>query len=63
MNIKNIRRNYDELTMLERLSLADNADARDDQNEITAINAASPKEHFRQVDYYDLMRNQNFSLV
>jgi hypothetical protein len=56
MNIKNIRRNYDELTMLERLSLADNADARDDENEITAINAASPKESFRQVDYYDLMK-------
>lgn len=56
MNIKNIRRNYDELTRLERLSLADNAEARDDGNEITAINAASPKESFRQVDYYDLMQ-------
>lgn len=51
MNIKNIRRNYDELTMLERLSLADKAISRDDENEITAINAASPKESFRQVDY------------
>ena len=56
MNIKNLRRNYNELTMLERLSLADNAEARDDESEITAINAASPKESFRQVDYYDLMR-------
>ena len=56
MNIKTLRRNYDELTMLERLSLADNAEARDDDNEIKAINAASPKEHFRQVDYYDLAR-------
>ena len=56
MNIKNIRRNYDELTMLERLSLADKAISRDDENEITAINAASPKESFRQVDYYDLMQ-------
>lgn len=56
MNIKNLRRNYDELTMLERLSLADKAISRDDENEITAINAASPKESFRQVDYYDLMQ-------
>jgi hypothetical protein len=56
MNIKNLRRNYDGLTMLERLALADNAEARDDESEIRAINAASPKEHFRQVDFYDLMR-------
>ncbi len=56
MNIKTLRKNYESLTKLERLSLADNADARDDENEITAINAASPKESFRQVDYYDLMR-------
>jgi hypothetical protein len=56
MNIKNIRRNYDGLTMLERLSLADNAISRGDESEITAIIAASPKESFRQVDYFDLMR-------
>lgn len=56
MNIKNFRKNYDGLTMLERLSLADNAEARDDESEIRAINAASPKEQFRQVDFYDLMR-------
>ncbi len=56
MNIKTLRRNYDELTRLERLSLADNAEARDDENEIKAIIAASPREHFSQTDFYDLMR-------
>ena len=56
MNIKTLRRNYDELTMLERLSLADNAEARDDESEIKAIIAASPREHFSQPDFYDLMR-------
>jgi hypothetical protein len=56
MNIKNIRRNYDGLTMLERLSLADNAISRGDESEITAIIEASPKESFRQVDYYDLLK-------
>lgn len=54
MNIKTLRLNYDGMTMLERLSLADNAEARDDETEIRAINAASPKETYRQVDYYNL---------
>lgn len=56
MNIKNIRRNYENLTMLERLSLADNARSRGDQSELQAINLASPKESCRQVDFYDLMK-------
>jgi hypothetical protein len=56
MNIKSLRRDYQNLTMLERLSLADNAIARDDENEERAINAASPKQLFRQVDFYDLLR-------
>lgn len=56
MNIKSLRRNYDELTRLERLSLADNAEARDDENEIRAIVSASPREHFSQPDFYDLKR-------
>ena len=59
MNIKSLRRNYNSLTMLERLALADNADSRDDDTEIRAINAASPKEYFSQVDYYDLMKEIN----
>lgn len=56
MNIKNLRRNYDNLTRLERLSLADNAEARNDENEVRAIVAASPREHFSQTDFYDLKR-------
>ncbi len=56
MNIKSIRRNYENLTMLERFSLLDNAVSRGDESEIKAIVAASPKESFRQVDYYDLMQ-------
>lgn len=56
MNIKTLRRSYESLTKLERLSLADNAEARDDENEIRAIVAASPKESYRQVDFYDLKR-------
>ncbi len=56
MNLKSIRHNYDGLTMMERLALVDNAISRDDESEITAINAASPRESFRQVDYYNLFK-------
>ncbi len=55
MNIKTLRKSYENLTMLERLSLADNAIARDDENELQAIVAASPRKHFSQVDYLDLL--------
>ncbi len=55
MNIKSIRRNYESLTRLERLSLADNAISRDDENEIRAIVAASPRQTFSQVDYLNLL--------
>lgn len=57
MNIKNLRRNYETLTKLERLSLADKAEARDDENEINAIIAASPKHTYRQADFYELKQN------
>jgi hypothetical protein len=56
MNIKSIRRNYDGLTMLERLSLADNALSRDDDSELYAIKAASPKEAYSQPDFYNLLQ-------
>ncbi|MGI8670399.1 MAG: hypothetical protein ACR2J3_11240 [Aridibacter sp.] len=59
MNIKTLRKNYAELTMLERLSLVDNAKARDDENEISAIVAASPRETYRQTDFYNLMQEIN----
>ncbi|MGI8757430.1 MAG: hypothetical protein ACR2MB_16550 [Acidimicrobiales bacterium] len=56
MNIKSLRKSYENLTMLERLSLADNALARDDESELRAIVAASPRKSFSQVDYFDLMQ-------
>lgn len=56
MNIKSIRRNYDGLTMLERLSLVDNALSRDDDGELYAIKAASPKEAYSQPDFYNLLQ-------
>ncbi len=55
MNIKTLRKSYENLTMLERMSLADNALARDDESELRAIVAASPREGFRQPDYFNLM--------
>ena len=42
------------LTMLERLSLIDNAISRDDENEIKAIVVASPRKSFSQCDFVDL---------
>ena len=59
MTIKSLRKSYENLTMLERLSLADNALARDDESELRAIVAASPRKQFSQVDYLDLMEEIN----
>jgi len=59
MNIKSIRKSYENLTMLERLSLADNAVFRNDESEINAIVAASPRKTFSQPDYLDLFENIN----
>lgn len=56
MNIKSLRRSYENLTMLERLSLVDNAISRDDDSEMLAIKAASPKEAYTQPDFYNLLR-------
>jgi hypothetical protein len=53
MNIKNIRRNYDTLTMKERLILLDMAEARDDEIEIKAIVSVSPKESWRVCDWVE----------
>ncbi len=54
MNLKSIQRNYEHLTMLERLSLLDNALSREDESEEKAIVAASPRQHFSEPDYSDL---------
>lgn len=59
MNLKSIHRNYQHLTMLERLSLADNAVSRGDESEIKAIVAASPRVTYSQPDYLDLFENIN----
>lgn len=59
MNIKSIRRNYDELTMLERLSLLDNAVSRGDESEAKAVVAASPRKTFTEPDYADLFEKIN----
>lgn len=56
MNINAIRKNYGELTMLERLSLLDNAASRGDESEAKAIVAASPRKTFTEPDYADLFR-------
>lgn len=54
MNIKSLRKSYENLTMLERLSLVDNAISREDEIEVKAIVAASPRKTFSQPDYLDL---------
>ncbi len=59
MNIKTLRKSYENLTMLERLSLADNALARDDESELRAIVAASPREHYSQTDWKDMLESIN----
>jgi hypothetical protein len=56
MSIKSLRRSYENLTMLERLSLVDNAISRDDESELHAIKAASPKETYSQPDFYNLLQ-------
>jgi hypothetical protein len=53
MNIKNIRRNYNTLTMKERLILLDMAETRDDEIEMKAIVQASPKESWKVCDFVE----------
>ncbi len=47
------------MTMLERLSVADHAVARNDESEVKAIVAASPRVTYSQPDYLDLFENIN----
>jgi hypothetical protein len=54
VTIKTLRKSYENLSMLQRLSLADNAVARDDEIEALAIKAASPKIHYSQPDFIAL---------
>jgi hypothetical protein len=54
MNVNNLRKNYENLTMLQRLALADNALGRDDESEALAIKNASPRVAFTQPDFNEL---------
>ncbi|HMQ04881.1 MAG TPA: hypothetical protein PKD26_13255 [Pyrinomonadaceae bacterium] len=67
MNINRLRRNYDNLTLLQRLALADNALGRDDENEALAIKDASPRISFTQPDfcplYDEILRVRVFNLI
>jgi hypothetical protein len=54
MTIKTLRKGYENLSMLQRLSLLDNAISRDDESEAEAITAASPRKIFSQTDYCNL---------
>ena len=54
MTIKTLRKGYENLSMLQRLSLLDNAISRDDESEAAAITAASPRKIFSQTDYCNL---------
>lgn len=57
MNINSLRKNYDNLTMLQRLALADNAIGRDDVSEAMAIKNASPKISYTQPDFAELLND------
>ncbi len=50
MNTKTLRNDYRLLSMRERYSLLEAASLRDDQSEIAAIKAASPKVSFQGMD-------------
>jgi len=53
MTIKTLRKGYENLTMLQRLALADNAMARDDDSEARAIKAASPRVGYTHPDFWE----------
>jgi hypothetical protein len=55
MNMKSLRKNYENLTMLQRLALADQALGRNDESEALAIKNASPKRSYSQADFCELM--------
>jgi len=54
MTIKTLRKGYANLTMLQRLALADNALGRDDESEALAIKNASPRVHYTATDFSEL---------
>lgn len=54
MSIKNLRKSYANLTMLQRLALADNALGREDESEALAIKVASPRVSYTRPDFGEL---------
>jgi hypothetical protein len=52
MNLKSIQRNYDLLSMRERFALLHAASIRQDENECSAIHAASPRLTYRVYDFH-----------
>ncbi len=59
MNTKGLRRNYENLTLLQRLALADHALGRDDESEALAIKNASPQISYTQTDFCELLTEIN----
>jgi hypothetical protein len=55
MNINGVRKNYANLTMLQRLALADNALGRGDESEALAIKNASPRVSYTAADFTELL--------
>ena len=51
MNIKSLRKNYDQLSKRERLILYDSAENRDDNSEMDAIMLATPNEDWLKPDF------------
>jgi hypothetical protein len=64
MNTNRLRKNYENLSMFQRLALADNALARNDESETMAIKAASPKIGYSCSDFWETLEKiQNIRLT
>ncbi len=57
MNLNAVRKNYKELSLIERNALFISALQRDDQSEIDAIYAATPRKTTSEIDFYELKQN------
>ncbi len=57
MNLNAVRKNYKELSLIERNALFISALQRGDQSEIDAIYAATPRKSFSEIDFYELKQN------
>ncbi len=57
MNMNAIRKSYAALTLIERNALFISALQRNDRSEVDAIYAATPRERFSEIDFYELKQN------